>query len=81
MSIQLQRQIKQNAEDIREYIDDLFAWEAEMAKKDKSTPSSNKVKSTCRIFLDDLTRQSENTSRAEGGISYQRTTKREVCRG
>lgn len=35
MSLELQRQIRQNANDIRSYIDDLYSWEEQVgAKKD-----------------------------------------------
>jgi hypothetical protein len=36
MSFQVQNQIRQNASDIRTYIDDLYSWEEQVNTKDNS---------------------------------------------
>jgi len=54
MSFRVQNQIRQNASDIRTYLDDLFNWEEEVNKHGKKKPISlppnpNKTKRTSQL--------------------------------
>lgn len=43
MSLKVQQQIKRNAEDIREYITELYKWEGKIdSKKNKQNPNKPK---------------------------------------
>jgi len=42
MTFRVQNQIRQNASDIRNYLDDLFTWEEEVNKHGKKTTKPTK---------------------------------------
>ena len=44
MSFEVQNQIRQNATDIRSYLDDLFTWEEEIGNKKSKRPQDNSKK-------------------------------------
>jgi len=48
MSIQLQRQIKNNSEDLVKYVNDLYAWECEKSQGQKKEKKEGKKKSTVK---------------------------------
>jgi len=46
-SIELQKQVKDNAEDLRNYLSDLATWVSEIKSENKTSPSSTVKVSVC----------------------------------
>ena len=52
MSYQIQQQIKNNAADLRNYVEDLYDWEQQMSVKEKQKKNSTAAEVNAIFSLD-----------------------------